>query len=193
MPRPFKDYTGQFFWSFKRMDNVNYNFRILEILYAAKRQNNNNLFIKPIVVIIISIIECMLYDFIERIQIHTADKIPNLAQSIISYIKGKKIDDFEKAIRQVEKQNLLRTSNNDTIYSDLDLLRKIRNRVHIQNKEQQLDEDDYCVFTESNLRLAEKTLERVCEILCNTYPRWDKQPLPMSDFPRPWPQDKYPF
>lgn len=186
MSRPFENYTRQFFWNFKRMDNVVYNFRILEILYIAKRQNKNTLFIKPIMIVIISIIECMLYDFIERIQIHTADKIPNLTQGIINYIKGKKIDDFEKSIRQTEKQNLLRAFNDDTIYSDLDLLRKIRNRVHIQNKKQELDKDDYSVFTESNLRLAEKVFERVCEILCNTYPRWDRQPLPMSDFPRPW-------
>jgi hypothetical protein len=192
MPRSFKDYTGQFFWNFKRMDNVNYNFRILEILYSARKQNKNNaLLIKPIIIIIISIMECMLYDFIERIQGHTADRIPNLAESIISYIRGKKIDDFEKIIRQIEKQNLLRASISDTIYSDLDLLRKIRNRVHIQDKEHQLDKDDYSVFNEENLHLAERTFERLCEILCNTYPRWNKQPLPMSDFPRPWP--RYPF
>ena len=175
------------------MDNVNYNFKILEALYTAKKQNNTDFLIKPIIITIISIVECMLHDFIERIQNRTADSLPNLTQSIIDYIKGKKIDDFEKAIKQVQKHNLLRASNKDKIYSDLDLLRRVRNRIHIQNKGEQLDKDDCRVFTTENLRLAENILERVCEILCNTYPRWGKQPLPMSDFPSPWLRDRCPF
>lgn len=186
MPNSFEDYTAQFFWDFKRMDNVNYNFRIVELLYTEKKKNDNPLFIKPIIIILISIIECMLYDFIIRIQTHSADKIPNLEQNIIDDIKAKEIDQFEVIIAQVKKQNLLRASPNSNIYSDLDLLRKIRNRVHIQNTQQQLNRDDYNVFTKENLQLAEKSLERVCEVLCNVYPRWGKQPLLMADFPRPW-------
>jgi len=186
MPNSFKDYTGQFFWDFKKMDNVNYNFRIVELLYTEKKKSNNPLFIKPIIIILISIIECMLYDFIIRVQTHNTDEIPNLEQDIIDYIKTKEIDQFEVIVAQVKKQNLLRASPTSYVYSDLDLLRKVRNRIHIQNTQQELKRDDYNVFTEENLQLAEKIFERVCEVLCNVYPRWEKQPLLMADFPRPW-------
>jgi hypothetical protein len=188
MPNSFKNYTAQFFWDFKRMDNVNYNFKIIELLYIEKKKNNNNpLFIKPIIIILISIIECMLFDFIIRVQTHRNDKIPNLEQDIIDDIKGKEVDQFEVIIAQIEKQNLLRAPPDEfTVYSDLKRLRQIRNRIHIQDTKQDLDKDDYNVFTESNLRLAEKMLERVCEVLCNVYPRWGKRPLLMADFPRPW-------
>lgn len=186
MSNSFEDYTGQFFWDFKRMDNVNYNFRILEFLYAEKRKSNNPLFIKPITIILISIIECMLYDFIVRVQTHSADIIPNLEQDIINDIRGKEIDQFEVIIAQIKKKNLLRVSPTSAVYADLDLLRKIRNRIHIQDTQQELDKDDYNVFTSGNLELSEKIFERVCEVLCNVYPRWEKQPLLMADFPRLW-------
>jgi len=188
MSNSFEDYTDQFFWDFKRMDNVNYNFRIVELLYTEKKKSNNPHFIKPIMIILISIIECMLYDFIIRVQTHNADKIPNLEQCIIDSIKTKEIDQFETIIAQVKKQNLLRASpsSSSSVYSDLDLLRKIRNRIHIQNAQQDLNKDEYNVFTQGNLELAEKMLERVCEVLCNVYPRWKKQPLLMADFPRIW-------
>ena len=186
MPNSFENYTNQFFWDFKRMDNVNYNFRIVELLYAEKKKSNNPLFIKPIMITLISIIECMLYDFIIRIQAHSADTIPNLEQDIINDIKEKEIDQFEVIIAQVKKQNLLRAASTSNVYSDLDLLRKIRNRVHIQNTQQELNRDDYNVFISASLQLAEKMFERVCEVLCNVYPRWGKQPLLMADFPRPW-------
>ena len=32
----------QFFWDFKRMDNVNYNFKIVELLYAEKKKTGIN-------------------------------------------------------------------------------------------------------------------------------------------------------
>lgn len=189
MSRPFEDYTNQFFWNFKRMDNVNYNYKILEKLYKARSNDNNSTeFIKPISVIIISIVECVLYDFIERIQDHVNDKIPNLQEDIISEIKNKQINVFSKIIVQVKKQNLLRAGNDNQIYEDLEFLCNLRNRVHIEDIWRQLDKDEPKIFTDQNLKLAEKVLEEVLEILCNVYPRkWHiENPILMADFPRLW-------
>ncbi|MDP3947571.1 MAG: hypothetical protein Q8Q41_02675, partial [bacterium] len=58
--------------------------------------------------------------------------------------------------------------------------------VHIQNKYQVLDKDEFRVFTESELQKTQECLEKVYDALCNIYPRWRKQPIPMNDFPRPW-------
>lgn len=190
MPRPFEDYTNQFFWSFKRMDNVNYNYLILERLYKSKHNDDgSSLYIKPILITLVAIVECALYDFIERIQDHVSDTIPNLKEDIISEIKSKQnINVFSRVIAQVRKQNLLRAESGDTIYDDLELLNNIRNRVHIEDIWRQLDKDEPKIFTETNLKLGEATLEKVFEVLCNVYPRrWHiANPILMADFPRLW-------
>ena len=188
MSLQFSDYTGQFFWDFKRMDNVNYNFEIIELLYQTKKQNGNNTkFNKPLIILIMAIIECMLYDLIIRIHSYRSDPFPNISQGIVSYFRNfRETDELRVLIPRIISQNLLRAGVGDSIYDDLDELRKIRNRVHIQNKYFQPPADEYNTFTDRDLQKAEKTLERVCEVLCNVYPRWNKQPLSMSDFPRPW-------
>jgi len=188
MPRPFSEYTGQFFWDFKRMDNVNYNFSIVEILYTAKKANRNNThFNKPITILLIAMIECMLYDLIIRIRTHMNDPFPNMNWSIVSFFRGKReTDELKVIITNIQAQNLLRANPGDTIYADLEHLRCVRNRVHIQNRWNTLDRDEPRVFTDAELQTAEQCFEKVCEVLCNVYPRWNKQPLPMVDFPRPW-------
>ncbi len=187
MSRPFSDYTNVFFWNFKRMDNVNYNFEIVEILYKSKKQNgNNNYFNKPIILIIISMIECILYDFVRRVNEHSNEIIPNIDSTVVFDTRTKIIDQLEPLIAYIRKNNLLRISGNDSIYDDLGYLRKARNRIHIQNMQQQLSEDEFNVFTNSCLKLSEKSLERICEVLCHVYPRPNREFCSMSDFPRPW-------
>jgi hypothetical protein len=188
MSKPFSEFTGQFFWDFKMMDNVNYNFQIIEHLYAAKKVNYDyGHFNKPIIILIMAIIECSLYDFIKRINQHRNDSFPNITQSIIAHIRGaNETDELRILIPRIRSQNLLRASVGDSIYDDLDHLRKVRNRVHIQNKYGVLDRDEYMVFTDRELIKAQECLKKVYEILCNVYPRWQNQPIPMSDFPQPW-------
>jgi hypothetical protein len=188
MPRPFRDYTDQFFWNFKRMDNVNYNFEILTLLYTAKTQNNSDRhFNKPIILTIMAIIECMLYDFDQRIRGFSTDAFPNITSSIVTYFRAmKETDELKVLLPRIKSQNLLRIKTGDTLYDDLEHLRQVRNRIHIQNKYAVLQRDEVNVFTNAEVNLAETCLEKVCEVLCNVYPRWNKQPLPMADFPRPW-------
>ena len=116
MSRPFSDYTNVFFWNFKRMDNVNYNFEIVEILYKSKKQNgNNNYFNKPIILIIISMIECILYDFVRRVNEHSNEIIPNIDSTVVFDTRTKIIDQLEPLIAYIRKNNLLRISGNDSI------------------------------------------------------------------------------
>ena len=169
------------------MDNVNYNFEIVEILYKAKSQNGNDLlFNKPITILLVAMIECMLEDFMVRIKTHSSEVIPNLVQSVVAAIRGKQLDKFGHVIVQVEKHNLLRVASGDTIYAELEFLRKVRNRMHIQEMDGGLDKDEYQIFTDLTRKKAERAFERTCEVLCNIHPRWGSAPLPMADFPRPW-------
>lgn len=171
------------------MDNVNYNFQIVEALYAAKRANANNpLFNKPILITLVSMIECMLYDVICRVQQHRYDPFPNITQPIIDYFRGiSETDELKKIVARVQSQNLLQIAPGQTLYLDLDRLRVIRNRLHIQNRYGSLPRDEIHAFTNTNLSMAEQSFERVCEVLSNTYPRGNPPAqIPMTDFPRPW-------
>jgi len=187
MPRSFSDYTNVFFWDFKRMDNVNYNFQITELLCRVKKQNGNNpLFNKPIILLTVATIECILYDFIKRVTEYSAEEIPNLEEEAILDTRAKTIDQLEVLIAHARKNNLLRASPQDNLYDALTHLRKIRNRIHIQNEPQQLDRDEYRVFTDTALQKAGTCLERICEVLCHVYPRPNREFVSMADFPRPW-------
>ncbi|MFZ4500538.1 MAG: hypothetical protein ACOYMZ_03560 [Minisyncoccia bacterium] len=188
MPRPFSDYTEQFFWSFKRMDNANYNFEIVEVLYKAKRENGGDRhFNKPIILHLMAIIECTLYDFFDRARQFTSDPFPNIAAQTVDDLRAmKETDELKRLLPEFEAKNVLAAPAGSTIYTDLEHLRIIRNRIHVQNRYNSLSADEINVFTDAKLRLAQECFEKVCEALCNVYPRWNKQPLPMADFPRPW-------
>ena len=188
MAKPFSDFSGQFFWDFKRMDNVNYNFEIIECLYVAKKVNrDDDRFNKPIIVLIMAIIECTLYDFLVRINQYQTDPFPNIAQAAVAYIRNtNETDALRIIIPKIQSQNLLRTTSTDNLYNDLEHLRKIRNRLHIQNKYAMLPRDESRVFTDIELMRAQDCLEKIYNVLCNVYPRWRNQPILMTDFPRPW-------
>lgn len=178
----FEDYTQVFFWDFKRMDNVNYNWKILIELFAL-RKGNNSLLNKAIIVITISIIECIIYDFICRIKEHTRERIPNLNDKKIYDTKTKEIGDkFGKLISHAKKHNYLQ---DETIYDKLDKLRKIRNRVHIQDMNGELNRDEEYIWTDANVKMAGKTLKLICKIFCEEHPRI-ANPKNMDDFPELW-------
>lgn len=188
MSIPFSEYTGQFFWDFKRMDNVNYNFEIVEVLYDAKKQNQNDRhFNKPLISILLSIIECMLYDFMNRIRGFRWDSFPNITPEMIASVRGSsQTDEMKKLIDICRAENLLQISSGSTLYDDLEELNKLRNRIHIQNKYNYAHADESVAFSDSKLLLAQSSFKSVCEALCNVYPRWNKSPIPMSEFPEPW-------
>src|SRR3989304_8235025 len=103
MFRPFSDYTNVFFWDFKRMDNVNYNFGIAEILYKAKKQNGNDCRLnKPIILTIVSTIECILYDFVRRVNEHRNEIIPNLDDAIVLDTRAKTLDQLEPLVVHIK-------------------------------------------------------------------------------------------
>ncbi|MDP3763146.1 MAG: hypothetical protein Q8Q92_00590, partial [bacterium] len=115
------------------------------------------------------------------------DTFPNITKTIFSYFRSSsETDELKVLIPRIQSQNLLRVSTSDSVYTDLEHLRKVRNRVHIQNKYFMRPADEYQVFTDTELVRAQQCLEKVFDSLCNVYPRWQNQPISMTDFPRPW-------
>lgn len=182
--------TNTFIWTFKKGDNIIYNVDILWALYEAKKHyiGNKNLYNKPITIIIVSIIECILEDFVRRIQDHSSDPLPNITPEIVEDFKWerrggkteiKRLEKFCHYIDMSKKHKIFGLDKE--IYKTLDSLRNIRNAMHIQKSEI----NEYEIFTNENLKNAEGVLEKIVEAMVLKYPRWGKEQS-IDDIPYPW-------
>jgi hypothetical protein len=183
-----KAITGTFMWSFKKGDNIVYNFEIVWELYNAKNNtvgwSNKSKFNKPIIVNLVSIIECILDDFVNRVGQHVHDRVPNITRSQINDFKTKKWDKLEHYIAAARKHNLFDAEIG--FYEDLDYLRKARNRVHIQNSKHQLDENEYSIFTNTNVEKVQRVFEQVLERMMTKFFRGDSLQIQFNEVPLPW-------
>lgn len=176
--------TGTFMWSFKKGDNIVYNLEIVWELYDAKsRATNKKKYNKPIIVTLVSVIECILDDFAYRIRGHVHDTVPNISQADIATFRTKKYDKLEHYIAASKRFNLF--GRPDSFYDLLDELRKARNRVHIQNSTNQLAADEYNVFTDALLVKAQGAFEIVLGTMIVKFPRGSRTVAPHS-VPLPW-------
>lgn len=176
--------TGTFMWSFKKGDNIVYNLEVVWGLYNAKAVSaDGRKYNKPILVILVSIVECILDDFSHRIVGHVKDRVPNISQADIAKFRTRKYDKLEHYITASKKFNLF--SKPDSFYDLLDELRKARNRVHIQNSKNQLAADEYNVFTDALLVKAQSALEIVLGTMIVKFPRGSRTVAPHS-VPLPW-------
>jgi hypothetical protein len=86
---------------------------------------------KPIIILLVSIIEAVLHDFHGRIRKFTYEGVVNLPSEIILYVRSKMMDDLEKYIASARKHDLF-GAQDAAFYNLLDELRRLRNRIHIQ-------------------------------------------------------------
>jgi hypothetical protein len=176
--------TGTFMWSFKKGDNIIYNMEIVWELYEGKsRSADKRKYNKPIIVTLVSIIECILDDFAYRIRGHVNDTVPNISQADIATFRTKKYDKLEHYIAASKRFNLFNRS--DSFYDLMDELRKARNRVHIQNSTNQLGADEYNVFTDALLIKTQRVFEIVLGTMIVKFPRHGRTIAPGS-VPLPW-------
>ena len=175
---------NNFAGSFKVSDNIEYNCKILNQLYEyfkSGTEEQKKHLCKPITVIIVSIIEAMLSDFIEiRVKYHTKEGIKGISDEVLEEIRKKRISKMSQYIDCIEKYKLF----GKTDYESLHSLRKLRNRIHIQNiKDFESNESE--AFTENRKEMAEKILEKIAKILSTKYPRPDRLHY-CADFEFPW-------
>jgi hypothetical protein len=100
-----------FIAQFKTGDNINHNLRILMLLYKyyqSEERVTKNLLCKPIILILVSVLEAVLHDFHARIRTNTTEGVKNLTRSVIRYIRGKQLDELDKYIISAKKHNFLR-------------------------------------------------------------------------------------
>jgi len=166
-----------FFSDFRIYKNVKYNLNVLDELYAAYNQEDyyRKLFLlKPIIVIEVSIIEALLYDFLLRVRRNIREGVDGLDEDIMTMIRTSdyNLSQFGALIAIAEKNDLF-NERDSKFYSRLIELSHLRNRVHIQNihKNEPLAEME--AFTDRRKISAERCLEKVAFTLSSKYPRPD--------------------
>jgi hypothetical protein len=177
--------SSGFIGNFKLGDNINHTLDALSLLYETQRAGESpSLLCKPIIILVGSICEAVLYDLLcVRIKHHTVEGVKNIAKDVVNRIRGSHIDEFGKYIASVRKHDLLKDVE---LYESLDELRKLRNRIHIQNTKAHFDPDDGKTFTSARQREAEKTLEKVIKTMARDYPRKGHCQGYVGDFRLPW-------
>jgi hypothetical protein len=122
--------NSNFIGNFKLGDNICFNLKILKTLYdyrkAVNAQKKSHLR-KPIILLNVSVIEAVLHDFHGRVRTHTLEGVANLSDTVVAYIRGKKIDELEKYIVSAQRHDFF-DQTNTSFYESLDDLRKLRNR-----------------------------------------------------------------
>lgn len=183
---------ANFIGSFKLGDNINHNLRILKFLYSIfykEDDNNKRLLCKPIIIIMASIVEAILHDFHNRIRSYTKEGVSSLTNEVISYIRGKNIkDEFEKYIESARTHDFF-DARDTKFYDALHGLRKLRNRIHIQNRKNSYEPDEYVAFNEKRKVITEKLLEKTVKTMNERHHRAFSGFV--EDFEFPW-EEHYP-
>lgn len=177
-------YESKFIGDFKLGDNIVFNLSIIKLLYKCRTEGNETQKLhlqKPITLLNISISEALLYDFHFRIKTFSREGI-GLSKKMLDAIRGKQIDEFEKYIASARKNDFFDLKNT-SFYDKLDELRKLRNRVHIQNTKNHFEKDDAQAFSEARMILSEQVLEQIIKTLEKKHPRSNDY---VQKFELPW-------
>ena len=125
--------------------------------------------VKPKIIIIASVIEAVLDDFLVRVDQAVYDKV-QLDQEIIDILK--KTDTprkFPKINSRYQNYGIL--GDDPVIYENIQILIEMRNRIHIANKYSMKPADEVNLFRGSTLNFAEMTIEIVLEFMSANYLR----------------------
>ena len=185
--------SADFIGDFKLGDNINHNLEVIAYFYQREADTHDTdswLVRKPLIITLASICEAILYDLHMRMDTYTTEGVKGIGVSILTYVRGKKIDKFETYIASARKHALLGPAT-DQIYSDLEDLRKLRNRVHIQNDKNHFEANDSQAFSLRRIKQAEQALEKLVKTISANHPRAAYATGHVNDFEFPW-DEHYP-
>ncbi len=169
---------------FKIGDNINHNLETLRLFYRLCDEDwaLYPVLRKPIIVTLVSIAEAMLYDFIARIQ--SPEHVRTLPPKIVAALNAGDYLKLTNLISGAKAYNLFEAG--DEFYEQLDELRKLRNRVHIQNEKEHFELDETKAFSAARKRKAEEALEYSAKFLALNHPRMETTHGFVADFEFPW-------
>lgn len=181
--------SSGFIGDFKLGDNVVYNLRILDTLYrsqASALPDDKHYFNKPIILLNVAITEALLSDFFFRMSNYTIEGVVGVSQDILDDIRDKTVDKFAVYIDVTGSKGFFGEHSNG-FYDELHELRKLRNRVHIQNEDNYPPRDEGDGFTDDNMVLAEKVLEKIVKTMSQKHNRPTVE-RHVQNFKFPWPE-----
>lgn len=174
-----------FIGNYRVGDNISENLKTLRLFYRVKRESNSDgksALRKPIVVLLGSIAETLLWDLFFRARQFTWEGVRNIPERRLNHIRTHSADKFKKYIALARDTQIFGRPS-EQIYRDLENLCNLRNRIHIQNLEPRSQVDSN-VFTEQTVTLAEKVVETILRELSTKYDR-DTQDW-VNGFTLPW-------
>ena len=179
-----------FIGKFKIGDNIHYNLKILKALYSSRialLEDQKHYLEKPITVILVSICEALIYDFIDRSKYFVREGVNGLTDVSLQRLRNSNTWSFEKKIKLFKELNLLKTTD-ITTYTYLENLANLRNRIHIQNEHGNFEADELDAFTVARRVEAEKMVELLMKKLSVHYPRpaYIITSKHVEDFELPW-------
>lgn len=152
--------NSNFIGNFKDGDNIVYNLKVLGVLYkisSGLSVPEKIVLNKPIIILIVSVIEVILHDLFFRIK---NEVVLNIPSKLVTEVRNKKFYKLEHYITQCEKFDLFRFRNT-TFYEDFRKINRLRNRIHIQNVYKYKPFNESSTFTTLN----KETCEQICEIV----------------------------
>lgn len=168
-----------FYANFVTSDNIQENLKSLDRLYDSGGEDN--LLIKPKIVIIGSIIEASLSDFVYRIRTHTREfqHLPEKERIVVRALGKSRI---RKAgdLADICAEDLI-LSSDSKFWDDVKKIRYLRNRTHIQNDNNHFPRHENEAFTELELNRAEAVIIKFFRYMQATYPRPEEN-IPLVDF-----------
>ena len=176
--------SSDFIRVFKIGDNINYNLATLKLLYelSDEDKSRSSALRKPVIVTIVSIAEAMLYDFIGRIQ--SKEHVGTLPRETVLQIRARDYSKLANLVSGAKKYDLF--EEDEDFYNRIDELRKLRNRVHIQNEKEHFERDEARAFSSDRQRNAEQMLETVSKSLARNHPRNSRARGFVKAFEFPW-------
>ncbi|HWV51725.1 hypothetical protein [Pseudorhodoplanes sp.] len=165
---------SKFIGIFKTGDNIVHNLEVLALLYGyynAAQPEQRRLLCKPIIILLVAIIDAVLHDLHQRIREFRTEGVRNVLEESRNYIRSrKKMEKLEATIESAKKQGLIEPAN-DAFYTRLDELRKLRNRVHIQNIKKYSPPNESEAFSEAMKTQAEQCVEKTLKVMARKYSR----------------------
>lgn len=171
----------QFHRTYDLIKNLSYNVQYLEFISKAIKQDIHSIIltelIKTFVITGISIIESILYYVIKSKKLHKTTEyeeitIVNSNEKKVNGVfikvetrllkklnKSKETEmSLDSMLKKTESYKLL--GNDESVYKQLNHLRKLRNKIHLYLIEENLDHD-YNNFKNKEIELMKKSLEKV--------------------------------
>ncbi len=131
-----------------------------------------------------AVAEAIIHDlYVVKISTFTSEGVPNIPDDVLDDIRTKTIDEFAKYISNARSNKLL--GDDSQIYEDLDNLRKLRNRIHIQNTKGHFERDEMDAYTSARQEMAERTLETLISHMVANHLRKESRQC-VAELELPW-------